>query len=58
MRVLKNHPKTTNFRQFSLSFCQKVTKKLQKARKIVNIRESIRPHPTQHELSPPSTSPI
>jgi len=33
MRVLKNHPKTTNFGQFPLSFCQKVTKKLRKARK-------------------------
>jgi hypothetical protein len=30
---LKKYPKTTNFRQFPLSFCQKVTKKLQKAHK-------------------------
>ena len=42
--MLKNHPKTTNFRQFPLSFCQKVTKKLQKARKIVNIRKSLCHH--------------
>ena len=44
MRVLKKCPKTTDFGQFPLSFCQKVTKKLQKARKIVNIRKSLCHH--------------
>jgi len=56
MRVLKKYPKTTNFLQFPLSFCQKVIKNLQKARKIVNIGKSIRHHPTQHKLSSPSSS--
>jgi hypothetical protein len=35
MRVLKNHPQSTNFGQFPLSSCQEVIKKLQKAHKIV-----------------------
>ena len=47
MRVLKKCPKTTNFRQFPLSFCPKVTKKLQKTRKIINIRK-----PQCHHLNP------
>jgi hypothetical protein len=44
MRVLKKYPKTTNFRQFPLTFCQKVTKKLQKARKNANIAKSLCHH--------------
>jgi hypothetical protein len=42
--VLKECPKITNFGQFPLSFCQKVTKKLQNARKIVNLRKSLCHH--------------
>jgi hypothetical protein len=42
--VLKKHPKTTNFRQFPLTFCQKVLKKPQKAHKIVNIDKSLCHH--------------
>ena len=44
MRVLKKYPKNTNFGQFPLSLCQKVTKKLQKARKIVIISKSLCHH--------------
>src|SRR4030042_5543252 len=44
MRVLKKYPKTTNFGQFPPSFCRKVTKKLQKARKIVHISKSLCHH--------------
>jgi len=36
MKVLKKYPETTNFRQFPLSFCQKVAKKRAKSSILAN----------------------